>query len=137
MTTAIDLKKMTKTEMRELHERAEEAGRKAAEAAVPTPMHVVQRADPLDDTSPVVKRYAPVMAGVCGFAWVTIRPGNSRFANWLKKNTRFARRGYYGGCELPVMGYQQSYERKMAYATAYADVLREVGIEATPGGRLD
>lgn len=134
MTT--DLKKMTKTELRALHEKADAAGKEAAAAKVPEPMHVVQRANPLDDSSPVVKRYEPVMGGVCGFAWVTVRPGNSRFANWLKKN-KGARRGYYGGTELWISGYQQSYERKMAYATAYADVLREVGIEAYPGGRLD
>ena len=67
---------------------------------------------------------------------MTIRPGNCRFANWLKANTN-ARKGYYGGVELWISDYDQSYDRKTAYARAYAAVIREAGIEALSGGRLD
>ena len=119
-----------------IHNEAHAAGHEAATRARPTPMQVVQRANPMDDTSPVVKAYEPVADGVCGFAWVVIRPGNSSYARHMKKH-HGARAHYYGGMEVYISAYQQSYERKMAYATAYADVLRAHGIEASPGGRLD
>lgn len=129
-------KRFTKTEARNLYREADEAGRKAAEAAVPTPMVVVQRENPFDDSSAIVKEYAPVMGGVCGFAWVTVRPANSSFALWLKKN-QGARTGYYGGMELWVSGYGQSMQRKEAYAKAFAQVLRDNGLDASAGSRMD
>jgi len=47
------------------------------------------------------------------------------------------RKAYEGGEELWIRDYNQSYERKMAYARAYAEVLQKSGINATAGGRLD
>ncbi len=99
-------------------------------------MHVVQRANPFDDSSPVVHRYAPVMDGVCGFAWVTIRPGTSSFARWVSKTGR-GRKGYYGGIQIWVSGFGQSMTRKEAYADAFAAVLREAGVSASAGSRMD
>lgn len=118
-----------------IYSEADAAGRKAAEAVVPVPMYVVQRADPLNDNSPVVKAYPPVMDGVCGFAWVTVRPGNSGFAKYLK--AKGAHKGYYGGVELWVSGYNQSMTRKEAYAYAFADVCQKYGIKAYAGSRMD
>lgn len=120
----------------ELFLKAHDAGNAAANAAVPTPMHVVQRAHPLDDSSPIVKRYAPVMDGVCGFAWVRVTPGTSSFARWLTR-TEHGRKAYQGGVSIWVGGYGQSYERKSAYADAFAAVLNEAGITARSEGRLD
>lgn len=128
---------MKKAEMKALYKRADAAGKAAAEKRVPIPMVVVQRANPLDDNSPIVKRYAPVMGGVCGFAWVNIKPGYSAFANWLKKN-KLADKSYYGGVDVWVGGYGQSMEKKEAYANAFAAVLRaEAGINAMSMSRLD
>lgn len=122
---------------RALYDGAMAAGAAAAEACVPTPMIVQQRLNPLDDNSPVVKEWEPVAAGVCGFAWVTIFPGNSSFARWLAKEG-LARKAYRGGMEIYISAYSQSYERKMAHAQAAAKYLREHGIEkAYSGGRLD
>lgn len=123
-------------EFADLARRADEAGRKAAAERVPEPMIVVQRANPFDDSSPIVRQYAPVMDGVCGFAWVTIRPGTCSFAHWAKKNLG-ARKAYYGGVEIWISEYGQSYERKYAYAHAFAEVLQEAGVKAYAGGRLD
>lgn len=120
----------------QLFDLADLAGRDAAEAAVPTPMIVVQRANPLDDNSPIVKQYEPVMGGVCGFAWVVVRPGTSAFARWIKAN-KGARKHYYGGMELWVSRYGQSMERKEAYAQAFAKVLRDHGVDAYAGSRMD
>lgn len=119
----------------ELHSKADAAGRVAATQHSPQPMIVQQHANMLDDNSPVVKEYF-VSDGVCGFAWINIRPGNCSYALWAKKNLG-ARKGYYGGMELWVRDFGQSYERKHAYATAYANVLKEYGIKAYAGGRLD
>lgn len=129
--------KLSTAECKALVERADAAGRAAAEATVPQPMYVVERENPLDDTSPIVKRYAPVMSGVCGFAWINIKPGNSSFARYLKDQGLARTDSYYGGVSVRVSGYGQSYEKKSAYAAAFASVLREAGIKAMDMGRLD
>lgn len=119
-----------------LYARASEAAELAAEECVPTPMTVVRHANPLDDNSPIVERFAPVADGVCGFAEVVVRPGNSSFARWAAK-THGWRKSYPSGMALWVSDYGQSYERKRAYASAFARVLREAGIQATVSARLD
>lgn len=124
------------TDYQALFNAADAAGQAAAEAKVPTPMIVVQRANPFDDTSEVVKQYAPVTGGVCGFAWVTVKPGTAGFARWTRKQG-LTRRGYYGGEQYWVSRYGQSMERKEAYAGAFAEVLREAGLEAYAGSRMD
>lgn len=129
--------KLSEADARALFARAQEAGRIAAEATTPEPMYVVEREHPLDDTSRIVKRYAPVMSGVCGFAWTIIKPGNGSFARHLKKLGLARSSDYYGGVMVSVGGYGQSYEKKMAHASAFANVLQEAGIRAYSMGRLD
>jgi hypothetical protein len=124
-----------------LWRRAWAAGVAAAEAHTPTPMTVVERANPLadimgGDPGPVVRQYEPVADGVCGFAWVTIHPGNSSFARWLTKQD-LARPHYRGGVQVWISAYNQSYERKSVHAQAMAEALREEGVQAYSGGRLD
>lgn len=138
----------TKTDLTRLLKAAEAAGDAAAKGSRPTPMHVVQHANPLDDNSPIVRRYAPVMGGVCGFASVIIRPANSRIANVAK--ARYGdRKGYalpgslsaykhfYGGLSVNVGGYGQSLERKSAYAGAFARVLSDAGYDTYVDSRMD
>lgn len=129
--------KLSKADMKALYARAAEAGDRAARAVVPVPMHVVQRAHPLDDTSPIVKRYAPVMDGVCGHAWIIVRPGTSRFARFLKAEGLGDTSSYFGGVRIWISDYGQSYERKAAYASAFAATLEEAGITADAMSRLD
>lgn len=130
--------------MSDLYQRAYDAGMQAGQNACPTPMVVAQRADMLDDSSPIVKVYEPVMDGVCGFGWVTVLSGNSRTANWLKKNfPKKWGKAYEGGVRMYVHEFNQSYERKMKFAHAFADVLENGLAELDPkvrvysGGRLD
>jgi len=123
------------SEFRALVQQAHQAGLKALEERVPIPMVVSQHSNPLSDSSPVVKQYY-VPEGACGFAWVKVRPGNSAFARWAKKNAGF-RSSYTGGIDYWVSYGNQSIERKEAYAQAYADVLREAGIQAYAQSRLD
>jgi hypothetical protein len=124
--------KMTLLDHEQLFAKARAAGMAAGEGARPTPMHVVQRGE----GGEIIKRYAPVMDGVCGFAWINVRPGNSPFANWLKKNTH-ASPAYQGGVDYWVREFSQSMERKEAFARAFAAVLQEAGITAYAGSRMD
>lgn len=123
-------------EFEELYERAWAAGVEAAAECTPTPMLVQEHANVLDDSSPVVKTYAPVMGGVCGFAGVRIRPATTSFARWLKKNQGWWK-SYYGGIENSIHEYNQSMERKAAHAGAMAQVLREAGHNAYAWSRED
>lgn len=110
----------------ELWQRANEAGHGAALAAKP------QMVQAVDEASGSASESFPI----CGFAWISIHPGNCQFANWLKKNGH-AHNGYRGGVEASVHDYNQSYDLKYAHATAAAKVLQEAGIKAYAGGRLD
>lgn len=111
--------------------RAESAGWVAAKACVPEPM-VVKSDMPGEEP----KRYF-VASGPCGFAWVTVRPGNHPFANWLKKHGH-AKPAYGGGVQVWA-GHvgNQSMQIKEAWAHAVAEVLRDGGIQARAGSRMD
>ena len=115
--------------------RAHEAGMKAGEAIRPMPRVVVQRENPFDASSKIVKQYEPIMDGVCGFAWIVVAPAGSSFGRYLRKRGHSL--AYGGGVSIWVRGFGQSYERKSAYADAYAAVLKEAGIKAYAEGRLD
>ncbi len=119
-----------KTLVREAHA----AGMAAAEAARPTPMVVEQRADIFNDTSAVVQSWN-VPDGVCGFAWVHIK-GNTAFGRWAKAQG-IAGTTYGPGLDIRVHEHGQSLERKAAHARAYSKVLRDAGISAHSGSRID
>lgn len=74
----------------------------------------------------------------CGFAWVTIRPGNCKVARILKQQG-LARKGYYGGMEVwnPGGSMTQSMDIKECGAHAFAEVLRKYNIKASAGSRAD
>lgn len=127
--------KTSKDDWQALYNRAHEAGMKAGEAHSPTPMRIVQRDNPLDDNSKVVKQWIE-NDGECGFGWIVIKPANSSFALWLKKHDIGKARSQ-GGLYIWVHSFNQSYSRKMAYAEAFAQILGQAGIQAYPDGRLD
>lgn len=146
-------------------EAAHTAGLAAVAATTPTPLVVVQRANPFDDSSAIVRQYAPIPDGVCGFGWVEFRPergGESRrFVNWVLKqyaDTRerinewdkakrarlwgnsFSHDSYTQSYHLNIWDFNQSYEKKTAYASAFARSLQTAGIEGLTvrgTGRLD
>jgi hypothetical protein len=113
---------------------ADAAGCVAAAALVPAAM-VVSSVDVFDRPIPGAPVYV-VADGVCGFAWVKVRPANSGLAKWLKK-FKGARVGYYGGMEFWIRGYNQSMQRKEAYAQAFAKVLSDAGYQAYAESKLD
>ena len=110
-----------------LTEAATLAGQVAADLVTPAPIHV---SDPRTGQSWTGR------GGVCGYACVVIRPGNCSYAHWAKKNLG-ARRAYYGGVSFSVLGSTQSYEKRNAYATAFAEILRNVNIDAMADGSID
>lgn len=119
-----------------LYATAVAAGYEAAKKANPRPMVVQERSSPLDDGSPVVKEWL-VPSGVCGFAWVNVKPGNSAFAKWLKAKGVARPDSYYGGVTIWVKEFGQSMELKEAYAYAMAKVMSEAGFKAYANSRMD
>jgi hypothetical protein len=73
--------------------------------------------------------------GACGFAWIAF-PGNTAFGRWAKKQG-LARSHYPSGLCIWVSEFGQSVERKAAYSGAFAQVLRNAGIDCHAGSRLD
>lgn len=129
--------KLTKTEAARIFREADAAGREAAAKCVPVPMHVVERANPIDDNSPIIKDYGPIASGVCGFGWVEIRPSRGGIASWMKdkghgRYSEYSRCWYYSS---PMM--TQSLEINYAYAAAFASVLRSYDIDARAMSRMD
>lgn len=109
--------------MAEIYNEAHRAGLQAGNAKVPVPMLVGQETSlfsgKLDTTKPV----EVVAGGLCGFSSVQLKPGNSRFANFLKKKGLARKDSYHGGVRIWVGEFGQSYEKKVAYAHAFRNVL--------------
>ena len=112
-------------EPKELLKQAHEAGYAAGLAAAPEPMTVVGEQE---------EYYVP--DGICGFAWVNIKPARGKLVTYLKKQG-IGHKSYYGGYDIWVSDHNQSYDRKMAHAYAMAEVLKENGVNASPQGRVD
>lgn len=115
----------------EIYEAAALAGMLAGEAAKPTPMTVTEVN--IADEPVGASWYVP--EGACGFAWVVIK-GNTGFGRWAKKQG-LARNNYGGGLAISVREFNQSVERKEAYAYAFASTLKQNGVDAYADSRLD
>ena len=110
-----------------VYNKAVAAGRAAGEAIVPVPMTVQGQG----------QSWFVADGNVCGFAWVAIRPANSSFAKWLKKN-KLAKPAYGGGLQIWISAFNQSMARKEACARAMAEVFEtELGITAYADSRMD
>jgi len=101
------------------------AGIEAGKNARPIPMYVIDQGIPIDR----------IDDGACGFAWIAF-PGNTSFGKWAKKQG-LARSHYPSGLCVWVSEFGQSVDRKDAFAGAYAKVLKDNGIDAYSGSRLD
>jgi hypothetical protein len=136
-------KKFTLAEARALVEKADAAGKAEAEKTRPTPMLVGTPKNMMasltggddggfDETQPVY--YVP--QGVCGFAWITIKPATGSFVRRLRE-MGLGSAAYGGGWQIWVGKYGQSMELKEAYARGFARVLQEAGIKAYADSRMD
>tara|TARA_R110000822_G_scaffold8669_1_gene33985 strand:+ start:75 stop:488 length:414 start_codon:yes stop_codon:yes gene_type:complete len=110
-----------------LWERAREAGHKAAMSCTPEPMGVY---DPGSG-----ERWT-VAEGPCGFAEVRLSKGNTSFARWAKGNAGFQKH-YNGGLYHWISAYNQSMDRKQAFARAACEVLKEDGIACYATSHMD
>jgi hypothetical protein len=74
----------------------------------------------------------------CGFAWVTIKPANCKAAKYLVAKG-MARKAHGGGVSVwnPVGSFTQNMDIKEAGARAFAEVLKEHGINAYSDSRMD
>lgn len=131
------LKDARAAEFQKLWDKAVAAGQAAGSAHNPTPIRVFERTNPFNDNSPVKTDYGVYNEGVCGFAWVIVKPGTSAFARWLKTQGHARTDSYYGGVSIWISDYNQSYERKEAHAQAMTEVFQEAGIKASGMSRLD
>lgn len=132
----INLKTATPGEMQAIYDEAFNAGMEAGNAHNPTPI-MVGEAVGLSSKIDYSKQTYFVPEGVCGFAWVNIKPANSRFARFLL-NKKLARTdSYAGGICVWVREFGQSYERKRAFAQAFVKILSAYGVKCYSESRLD
>lgn len=139
---------LSKTQAKRMVYEAEQAAVKAANGAQPEGM-IVFEADGLSNRPKPDARAYFVSGGVCGFAWVNVKPGNGRIARALKQlggNSRVANcsaDSYYGGVTAWMFVGGQSHARKCEAAAAYARVIEAFAAEAGEnirvwvGDRLD
>ena len=123
-------------QVNQVYEQAHQAGLNAVLSANVTPMIVTERANPLDDSSSVKRAYF-VDDGVCGFASVQIKPANSKFAKFLLDRQLARKDSYRGGIAMPVREFNQSLQKKEAYAYAFSSVLNANGVKSYVESRLD
>ncbi|MFA5049142.1 MAG: hypothetical protein WC516_09015 [Patescibacteria group bacterium] len=113
-------KAQREVEFQELWPRACEAGQQAAKT------QQQQMVVALDEKGRPVGGSFPI----CGFGFVIVKPGNSAFANWLKKNNYARTDSYYGGVCIWISSYNQSYDLKYAHAKEMAKIFSEANIKA-------
>jgi hypothetical protein len=101
---------------RSVYELAHAEGIRAHRQTVPTPLFI--------------QGYEAMPEGECGNASVTVKDARRGFARWLLKNS-LGRKGYRGGATVSCMIPSQSYDRALAYAKAFAQVLVLNGVPAT------
>lgn len=98
-----------------IFEFAKQAGELAAAECVPTPMKI--------------SGGELIMDGECGGAYVVVPDARTGFARWLKTSGH-GKRHYGSGISFGAKTEGQSADRAMAYAEAFARVLRRNGIES-------
>ena len=107
-------------------ENARKVGRKAGLGETPVPMAVFGK-----DQAYVVED------GVCGFAWIEIRPARGPLVTYLKKSKQGYYSSYEGAYIFPIHDFNQSLARKEAMAYAMAAYLCNCGYNVYAGSRID
>ena len=121
----------------EIYSEAHSAGLAAGHGCTPTPMVVGQPTTPLGNDIDYEKETYYVADGVCGFAWINIKPARGKFVKFLKDNKIGRKDSYYGGYTIWVNQFGQSMTRKENYARAFTKVLNENGLKAYSMSRMD
>ena len=121
----------------EVYREAYSAGLKAGHEVQVTPMIVGEETTPFSNVIDKTKPTYFIEGGVCGFAWVKIRPARGKFVQFLKEKNLGYQNSYEGGYDLSCREFGQSLTRKEAFVNAFAKVLREYGIDAYGQSRID
>lgn len=127
----------TRIQAKRLFDQALAEGVRAGNAAEPVPMVVGTPTTFLGNDIDYDKKTYYVADGVCGFAWVVIRPGNSSLARHAIKLGIGHSNRYSGGVEISVREHGQSLDRKSQHATAYAAILKAANVNAYAQSRID
>ena len=121
---------------------ASEGAEQAVKDCTPRAIIVGSPSTPLgNDVDPTQQTWF-VEGGVCGFAYVVIKPARGKFVAELKKR-KIGSAHYYGGYSAsswefaPSIRRDQSYERACAAASGAVEVLRSYGINAYVDSRID
>ena len=112
------------------------AGMAAGNGCTPTPMVVGQPTTPLGNDIDYSKETYYVSDGVCGFAWINIKPARGKFVKYLKDNDIGRKDSYYGGYTIWVSGLVDMTWIKN-YARAFVKVLNDNGLKAYAMSRMD
>ena len=128
---------MSKLSCEDIFAAADEAGRLAVSRTKVVPMVVGHAKSIFSNEIDYSRPVEVVEDGVCGFAWVNIKPANSKFAKFLVERKLARKDSYYGGICMSVSDYNQSMTKKEAYAYAFARVLSDNGIRASATSRMD
>lgn len=134
----IDIKTFTS-----ICEKASAAGYAAVKSKQVIPMVVGHETSFMSGVIDETKPTYYVEDGVCGFSWVSVKPenkGNTRLGKAERAALEAAgfRKNDYEKCyQLWISDFNQSMQKKEAYADAFAKVLRENGIRAYSGSRMD
>lgn len=128
-------------EAKQIWEEALQAAQAASLAAKPTPMTVGNAKSIFGNEIDYSKPVYHVSEGMCGFAWVKIRPARGKFVKFLKDNRIGRSNDYSGGYDIWMgneeSGMTQSIERKEAAAGAMAEIFTSHGIKCYVESRLD
>ena len=133
MTTLV----IKKASVDEIYREAYAAGLKAGHEVQVTPMVVGTETTPFSNIIDNTKQTYFIEGGVCGFAWVKIRPARGKFVQFLKDKDLGYQNSYEGGYDLSCREFGQSLTRKEAFVNAFAEVLRNYGIDAYGQSRID
>ena len=120
-----------------LYQEAHKAGLVAGEGAKPIPMVVGTPTTLFGSDIDYEKKTYYVADGVCGFAWVAVKPRNAPFAKWLVANNKGRSSDYDKAILVLVSEFGQSLERKSQYAAAFAQVISDAGIRCHANSRID
>jgi len=127
---------MSKVHCEKVLERAHLMGMDAGRRVGVNPMIVGTPTELMGNEIDYSKKTYVVEGGVCGFAGVVIKPARGKFVSYLK-SIGMGNKHYYGGWYVSVREFGQSLARKEAYADAFADVLKEVGMRVYVDSRMD
>lgn len=117
------------THFEEIYDEAHAAGMKAVEELRVIPMIVGQETHLFSGKIDYSKPTEYVADGVCGFAWINVKPGTSQLAKWFKTEKRARKDEYYGGVTMSISMFNQSLQKKETYAAAFAKVFRDAGFD--------